>query len=68
MANPAIKVESLSYWYGELQAVKNINFEVFPGEILGFLGPNGAGKSTTIKMLIGLLTPASGAAQVLGLV
>jgi len=56
----------LSYWYGNLQAVKDISFEVFPGEILGFLGPNGAGKSTTIKVLTGLLAPGSGSAQILG--
>ncbi len=63
---PAIKVSGLSYWYGKLQAVKEIDFKVFPGEILGFLGPNGAGKSTTIKMLTGQLTPKSGHAEVLG--
>ena len=63
---PAIEVKGLSYWYGDLQAVKNIDFQVFPGEILGFLGPNGAGKSTTIKILTGLLTPGSGSAQILG--
>ena len=66
MATPAIKVKGLSYWYGDLQAVKDVDFEVFPGEILGFLGPNGAGKSTTIKMLTGQLTPKSGTAQILG--
>jgi ABC-2 type transport system ATP-binding protein len=66
MTEPAIKVKGLSYWYGNLQAVKNIDFEVFPGEILGFLGPNGAGKSTTIKVLTGQLRPMGGAAQILG--
>ncbi len=66
MATPAIEVKDLSYWYGDLQAVRNVNFEVYPGEILGFLGPNGAGKSTTIKALTGQLTPKSGAAQILG--
>lgn len=66
MTQPAIRVEGLSYWYGDLQAVKNISFEVFPGEILGFLGPNGAGKSTTIKVLTGLLTPGGGSGQILG--
>lgn len=63
---PAISVKDLSYWYGDLQAVKKISFEVFPGEILGFLGPNGAGKSTTIKVLNGLLTPGGGSGQILG--
>ncbi len=67
MAEPAISVKGLSYWYGDLQAVKNISFEVFPGEILGFLGPNGAGKSTTIKVLTGLLAPGGGSGQILGL-
>ena len=66
MTQPAIRVEELSYRYGDLQAVKKISFEVFPGEILGFLGPNGAGKSTTIKVLTGLLTPGGGSGQILG--
>ena len=38
----------------QVEAVKEINFEVAPGEIVGFLGPNGAGKTTTLKMLSGL--------------
>jgi len=42
------------------QAVKNVNFSLQEGEILGLLGPNGAGKSTTISMLLGILTPTSG--------
>lgn len=41
-------------------AVKNLDFEIKPGEIVGFIGPNGAGKSTTIKMMSGILTPTSG--------
>ena len=63
---PAIVVDQLSHWYGKLQAVNEISFEVFPGEILGFLGPNGAGKSTTIKVLTGQLPLKGGAAQILG--
>jgi ABC-2 type transport system ATP-binding protein len=62
----AIKVEGISYAYGDIEAVKNISFEVAPGEILGFLGPNGAGKSTTIKVLTGQLSPQSGQAAILG--
>ena len=50
----------------EVEAVKDINFEVLPGECVGFLGPNGAGKTTTLKMLSGLLHPTSGEARVLG--
>jgi ABC-2 type transport system ATP-binding protein len=66
MIDAAIRVEDVSFSYGEIEAVRGISFEVAPGEILGFLGPNGAGKSTTIKMLTGQLTPKSGKAQVLG--
>jgi ABC-type multidrug transport system ATPase subunit len=63
---PAIIVDSLSHWYGKLQAVREISFNVYPGEILGFLGPNGAGKSTTIKVLTGQLPLKGGSAQILG--
>ncbi len=51
----------------EVQAVKAISFTVEEGERVAFIGPNGAGKSTTIKMLVGILHPTSGQAQVLGL-
>jgi ABC-2 type transport system ATP-binding protein len=52
----------------ETQAVKGISFAVEEGERVAFIGPNGAGKSTTIKMLVGILHPASGEAQVLDMV
>ena len=51
-----------------VDAVKDLEFEMEPGELLGFIGPNGAGKSTTIKMLTGILYPTSGNAQVLGFI
>ncbi|MDR9451785.1 MAG: ABC transporter ATP-binding protein [Acidimicrobiia bacterium] len=66
MNDAAIKVDNITFAYGDLEAVRGISFEVAPGEVLGFLGPNGAGKSTTIKILTGQLTPKSGQAQVLG--
>jgi len=50
----------------ETRAVKGITFTVEEGERLAFIGPNGAGKSTTIKILVGILHPTSGQAQVLG--
>ena len=53
--------------YKEVQAVKNISFEVEEGEVIAFIGPNGAGKSTTIKMLTGILYPDSGNIEVLGI-
>lgn len=54
--------------YKEFKAVKNINFNIAEGELVGYIGENGAGKSTTIKMLTGLLTPTSGEVLVNGLV
>ncbi len=65
MTVPAIKVDEISYYYGDIKAVDGISFEVAQGEILGFLGPNGAGKSTTIKMLTGQLSPKTGKASIL---
>ncbi len=61
-----IEVRDLSKYYGPLQAVNQINFEVAAGEIVGFLGPNGAGKTTTLKMLAGFLAPTSGTARING--
>ena len=55
-----IRVENLVKHYGEVKAVRGIDFEVKDGEILGFLGANGAGKSTTLKIITGFLSPTSG--------
>ncbi|HEY2307111.1 MAG TPA: ATP-binding cassette domain-containing protein [Streptosporangiaceae bacterium] len=63
---PAIKVAGLTKKYGEIEAVRGIDFEVPVGETFGFLGPNGAGKSTTIKVLCTLALPTSGSAWVAG--
>jgi ABC-2 type transport system ATP-binding protein len=61
-----IVVNGLTKRYGEIEAVRGIDFSVAPGEIFGFLGPNGAGKSTTISMLCTLVAPTSGTATVAG--
>ena len=66
MTEPVVRVTDLVKRYGELEAVRGINFEVQPGETFGFLGPNGAGKSTTIKILCTLADPTSGTARVAG--
>jgi len=50
----------------DIHAVKDVSFDIAPGEIVGFLGPNGAGKTTTLKMLTGLIHPTSGGVEVLG--
>ena len=56
----AITVAGLTKNYGEIEAVRGIDFDVPTGETFGFLGPNGAGKSTTIKILCTLARPTSG--------
>ncbi len=61
-----IKVENLSKKYGDFTAVDDISFIAQPGRVTGFLGPNGAGKSTTMRMMVGLTRPDSGAVTVGG--
>ncbi len=63
---PAIVVDGLTKHFGEVQAVRGVDFEVATGEVFGFLGPNGAGKTTTIHMLCTLAKPTAGAASVAG--
>jgi len=68
MANSLAAIETIDLTknFGSLTAVNNLNLTVNCGEIFGFLGPNGAGKTTTIKLLTGLLKPASGTAKIMG--
>ncbi len=49
-----------------IEAVRDVSFQIEPGEVVGFLGPNGAGKTTTLKMLTGLIHPSSGQVRVAG--
>jgi ABC-2 type transport system ATP-binding protein len=62
----AIEVAGLQKRFGEIEAVRGIDFRVEPGETFGFLGPNGAGKSTTINILCTLARPTGGSARVAG--
>ena len=55
-----IELCKLNKKFGNFFAVKDLNLQVYPGEIFGFLGPNGAGKTTTIRMMAGLMKPTSG--------
>ncbi len=64
--NHAVEAIELTKKFGDFTAVDKVSFTIQRGEIFGFLGPNGAGKTTTIRMLLGLLRPTSGHAQVLG--
>jgi len=61
-----IKVENLTKRYAGQSAIKDLNFEVGQGEIMGFLGPNGAGKTTTMRILAGFMPPTSGRATIAG--
>lgn len=61
-----IRAEKISKSFGTYTAVQELSLNIARGEIFGFLGPNGSGKSTTIRMLCGLLTPSSGAIEILG--
>ncbi len=62
----AIRTRALRKAFGGKVAVQNLTLDVRRGEVFGFLGPNGAGKSTSVKMLLGLVFPTSGQAEVLG--
>jgi ABC-2 type transport system ATP-binding protein len=66
----AIQTENLSKSFGKgskyVQALKNVNLKVEPGQVFGFLGPNGAGKTTTIRVLMNLIRPNGGRASIFG--
>ena len=64
--SPAIEVDDLVKTYDKVEAVRGVSFTVARGEVFGFLGPNGAGKTTTLKLLMQLIFPTSGHAEILG--
>ena len=66
-AGPAVVARGLVKRYGDVEAVRGIDFEVVPGECFGFLGPNGAGKTSTMKAIYGLAHVDGGELRVLGL-
>ena len=66
MPDPVIRTQGLTRDFKQVRAVDDLDIEVAPGTVFGFLGPNGSGKTTTIRMLLGLLEPTRGRAQVLG--
>ena len=61
-----LKMTGVSKWFGSFQAVRNLDFDVPQGSIVGFLGPNGAGKSTSLRMALGVLSPDRGDVSLLG--
>ena len=65
-SEPLIETSGLTKKFGSVQALKDLNLRIMPGEIYGMLGPNGAGKSTTIKTVLGILEPTAGWIKVAG--
>jgi ABC-2 type transport system ATP-binding protein len=64
---PAVLVEHLQKRYGSVEAVKDVSFQIEPGDIFGLLGPNGAGKTTTLRIICSLAAPDSGRVEVSGI-
>jgi ABC-2 type transport system ATP-binding protein len=67
MGTTAIRTSGLSKDYGAVHALRGLDLEVTQGEVVGYLGPNGAGKTTTIRLLLGLIRPTAGRAEIFGL-
>ena len=63
---PTVVVSQLKKSFRDVHAVKDVSFEVYPGEVFGLLGPNGAGKTTTIRMLLDIFKPDSGTVTLFG--
>jgi ABC-2 type transport system ATP-binding protein len=66
MPGTAFRTDHLSRTFGTVRALDDLSLEVPAGAVFGLLGPNGAGKTTTIRLLLGLIEPTSGRAEVLG--
>jgi ABC-2 type transport system ATP-binding protein len=67
MTVPVVRTEGLSKFYGSSAALRSLDLEISAGEVVGYLGPNGAGKTTTIRLLLGLIQPSAGEAELFGL-
>ncbi|MQS53370.1 ABC transporter ATP-binding protein [Companilactobacillus mishanensis] len=63
---PVLHIDHLQKKFGKFEALKDVSFDVYPGEVFGFIGPNGAGKSTTIRTLLGILRANGGTATIFG--
>lgn len=66
MANPLLNVSNINIFYGDAQALWDINFNVHEGEVFSIIGSNGAGKSTILRAISGLIRPSSGQIEFLG--
>ena len=63
---PAVVVDGVWKRFGKVDVVRDLSFEVYPGEVLGFLGPNGAGKTTQMRMILDIIRPDRGRIEVFG--
>ncbi|MCK5618201.1 MAG: ATP-binding cassette domain-containing protein, partial [Candidatus Krumholzibacteria bacterium] len=63
---PLLELNNITKYYGDNAAVDDVTIVVRSDEVVGLIGPNGAGKTTIINLLLGLLEPTSGRAEVLG--
>jgi ABC-2 type transport system ATP-binding protein len=66
-ARPVLRAEHLTKHYGPVVGLQDLSLEMRAGEVLGYLGPNGAGKTTTIRLLLGLIRPTGGRAEIFGM-
>jgi len=60
MTNPILKMDTLCKMFGGVQALKDVSFNVFKGDVLGIIGPNGSGKTTIVNCITGFIKPTSG--------
>ncbi|GGH74010.1 ABC-2 type transport system ATP-binding protein [Pullulanibacillus pueri] len=66
MTQPAIQLQHVKKKIGSKTIIKDLSFDIYPGEVFGFLGPNGAGKTTTIRMIVGLMKMSEGDILIFG--
>ncbi len=66
MSQPLVEVRNLRRRFGEVNAVEDLSFEIWPGQVVGFIGANGAGKTTTMRMMATLEVPTSGSIRIGG--
>lgn len=64
--SPILEIQNLTKSFADKQVLKDLNFAVYPGEVIGYIGTNGAGKTTTVKIILGILTKDSGQVSVFG--
>ncbi len=66
LPNPIVSVRNLRRHFGDVEAVRGLTFDIFPGQVVGFIGANGAGKTTTMRMMATLENPTSGTIHIAG--